>query len=261
MNCLEFRHACLTEPDSRDSEFRAHADACRACQAFLEEQRQMEERLRRALAIAPPAGLAARVMLKQSFAPRRWVPRLAVAATVLMAIAATSVTYLWNRPLSLEAEVLAHIHAEPEALAAPGPVDADKLAAVLRALGAQLDSAPGDDAMDGGGTSPGMGEVDRVGSERSRPRRELAVEVRYAGICDIRRRPGAHLVLAGERGPVTVLLMPDERVSQRAPLRTGNLEGVVLPVDGGSMAIVGSRGEPLNALEHRLRVQFHGKDV
>jgi len=202
----------------------------------------------RALAIAPPAGLAARVMLKQSFAPRRWVPRLAVAATVLMAIAATSVTYLWNRPLSLEAEVLAHIHAEPEALAAPGPVDADKLAAVLRALGAQLDSAPGDDAMDGGGTSPGMGEVDRVGSERSRPRRELAVEVRYAGICDIRRRPGAHLVLAGERGPVTVLLMPDERVSQRAPLRTGDLEGVVLPVDGGSMAIVGSRGEPLNAL-------------
>lgn len=229
MNCLEFRHACLTEPDSRDREFCAHADACRACQAFLEEQRLMEEQLRRALAIAPPAGLAARVMLKQSFAPRRWVPRLAVAATVLMAIAATSVTYLWNRPQSLEAEVLAHIHAEPEALAAPGPVDADKLAAVLRALGAQLDSAP--------------------------------VEVRYAGICDIRRRPGAHLVLAGERGPVTVLLMPDERVSQRAPLRTGNLEGVVLPVDGGSLAIVGRRGEPLNALEHRLRVQFRGKDV
>jgi hypothetical protein len=166
-----------------------------------------------------------------------------VVATVLMAIAATSVTYLWSRPLSLEAEVLAHIQDEPEALAARGPADADKLAAVLRALGAQFDSVPGDDAMDGGGTSPGMGEVDRAGSERSRPRRELAVEVRYAGVCDIRRRPGAHLVLAGERGPVTVLLMPDERVSQRTAARR-RPEGVILPVDGGSLAIVGSRGEP-----------------
>jgi len=229
MNCLEFRHACLTEPDGQDSEFRAHAETCRACQAFLEEQRQMEERLLRVLAVAPPAGLAARVMLKQSFAPRRWVPRLAVAATVLMAIAATSVTYLWNRPLSLEAEVLAHINAEPEALTAQGPAAPDKLAAVLRALGAHLDSAPG--------------------------------AVRYAGVCDIRRRPGAHLVLAGVRGPITVLLLPEERVPQRMTLRDANLEGVVLPVDGGSLAIVGNHGEPLDALESRLRVQFHGKDV
>jgi len=229
MNCLEFRHVCLTEPDSRDSEFRAHAETCRACQAFLEEQRQMEERLRRVLAVAPPPGLTARVMLKQSFAPRHWLPRLAVAATVLMAIAATSVTYLWNRPLLLEAEVLAHIQAEPEALAARGPADAGKLAAVLRVLGAQLDGVPG--------------------------------EVRYAGVCDIRRRPGAHLVLAGQHGPITVLLLPDERVPQRMMVGDASLEGVVLPVNGGSLAIVGNRGEPLDALERRLRVQFRGKDV
>lgn len=229
MNCLEFRHACLTEPDGQDSEFRAHAETCRACQTFFEEQRQMEERLRRVLAVAPPAGLAARAMLKQSFAPRRWVPRLAVAATVLIAIAATSVTYLWNRPLSLEAEVLAHIQAEPEALATHGPAAADKLAAVLRALGVQIDSVPG--------------------------------EVRYAGVCDIRHRPGAHFVLTGERGPITVLLLPEERVSQRMMVGDANLEGVVLPVGGGSLAIVGNRGEPLDALERRLRVQFRGKDV
>lgn len=229
MNCLEFRHACLTEPDGQDSEFRAHAETCHACQAFLEEQRQMEERLRRVLAVAPPPGLTARVMLKQSFAPRHWLPRLAVAATLLMAIAATSVTYLWNRPLSLEAEVLAHINAEPEALTAQGPAVPDKLAAVLRALGAQFDSVPG--------------------------------EVRYAGVCDIRRRPGAHFVLAGERGPITVLFLPEERVPQRMTVRDANLEGVVLPVDGGSLAIVGNRGEPLDAMERRLRVQFRGKDV
>ena len=229
MNCLEFRHACLTEPEGPDSEFRSHAESCRTCHDFLAEQRQMEERLRRVLTVEPPDGLAARIRLRQSFAPRRWAPRLAVAATVLLAITATSMTYLWNRPLSLEAEVLAHIEAEPEALAAQGPASTDKLAAVLRALGAHLESMPG--------------------------------EVRYAGICDIRRRPGAHLVFNGERGPVTVLLLPDEQLSQRAPLRAGNYEGVVLPVSGGSLAIVGLRGEPLEVMEQRLRVQFLGKDV
>jgi len=245
MNCLEFRHACLTEPDTQDSEFHAHAESCRACRSFFEEQRLIEGRLRRALAIEPPAGLAARVILKQSFAPRRWAPHLAIAATVLIAIVATSMTQLWNRPLSLEAEVLAHIQEEPAALAARGPAAADKLAAVLQALGAQLDSVPGDDAMDSGG----------------RPRRELAVEVRYAGICDIRRRPGAHLVLSGERGSITVLLLPEERVPKRIKVGDASLDGVILPVDGGSIAIVGNRGEPLNTLESRLRVQFRGKDV
>ena len=229
MNCLEFRHACLTEPDGQDNEFRAHAETCRACQAFKEEQRQIEERLQHVLAVELPAGLAARVMLKQSFAPRRWAPHFAMAAMVLVAIGATSVTYLWTRPLSLEAEVLAHIHAEPEALTARGPAAADKLAAVLRALGAKLDGAAG--------------------------------EVRYAGVCDIRRRPGAHLVLAGEHGPVTILLLPEERVPRRVTVHDTGLEGVVLPANGGSVAIVGNRGESLDAIEQRLRVQFRINDV
>lgn len=34
-----------------------------------------------------------------------------------------------------------------------------------------------------------------------------------------------------------------------------------LPVDGGRLAIVGNRDEPLDAMERRLRVQFRSKDV
>ena len=226
MNCLDFRRACLAEPEGQDREFRVHAETCRACGAFLGEQQQFEGRLRRVLAVEPPAGLAARVMLKQSFASRRWAPRLAVAATVLLTLVATSASYLWTRPLSFEAEVLAHIHAEPEALAMHGPVAADKLAAVLRVLGVQLNDMPG--------------------------------EVRYASVCDIRRRLGAHLVLAGAHGPITVLLMPEAHMPQRITIGDAGLEGAVVPVDGGSLAIVGNRGEPLDALERRIRVQFRG---
>ena len=44
-----------------------------------------------------------------------------------------------------------------------------------------------DDSMDGGGTTPGTGEVDRVGNKRSSPRREQAVD---AGMLHIRHAGG-----------------------------------------------------------------------
>jgi hypothetical protein len=100
------------------------------------------------------------------------------------------------------------------------------VAAVLRALGAQVDGLP--------------------------------TEVRYAGICDIRRRPGAHLVFQGERGPVTVLLMPEETVPRRLAIQGDGLEGAVLPAGSGSIAIVGNRGEHIEALAERLRVRTRG---
>ena len=45
----------------------------------------------------------------------------------------------------------------------------------------RLQERLGDDARDGVGTTPGTGEVDRVGNTRSRPRRELAVEEASGG--------------------------------------------------------------------------------
>jgi len=51
----------------------------------------------------------------------------------------------------------------------PGSAEISGIAADLRRLWR-------DDSMDGRGTSPGKGEVDRAGSERSRPRQEQAVE-------------------------------------------------------------------------------------
>jgi len=90
-------------------------------------------------------------------------------------------------------------HGEPDAAAvsyrtllrhAPQHLEVQvNLAQVLRVLGdvagaraayqavvEALDSGNVDASRDGGGTSPGMGEVDSVWNERSRPRRELAVE-------------------------------------------------------------------------------------
>jgi hypothetical protein len=224
MNCLDFRRACLVDPAQHEPAFREHAERCPACGEFLHAQRRAEEQLRRALAVEPPETLAARILLRRSFAQRLRRP-LAIAATVIVSLTAGSLMFLFTRPPALEAEVLAHILAEPEHLTAREPA-AGKVAAVLQALGAQVDGLP--------------------------------AEVRYAGICDIRRRPGAHFVFQGERGPVTVLLMPEEAVARRLAIQGDGLEGTVLPAGSGSIAVIGNRGEPVEALAERLRIRIRG---
>jgi hypothetical protein len=224
MNCLEFRRACLVEPHAHDPEFRAHAQACPACQRFLHDQLEQEARLRAALAIQPPEKLAARILLRQSFVPgQRWP--LAAAASVLVALVAGLAGYFLSRPLTIEAEVLAHIHAEPDHLASPAPENPAKITTVLQSLGARLEGQTG--------------------------------EVRYAGVCDIGKRAGGHLVLKGEKGPVTVLLLPEQRLRQPLRIHDRGLEGVVLPAPGGAVAYIGMTGEPIDELAGQLKAQFH----
>ncbi len=61
-----------------------------------------------------------------------------------------------------------------------------------------------------------------------------------------------HLVIQGERGPVTVLLMPEEPVDAPVSLEDETSHGVILPVGGGSIAIVAPRGEALERIEESV---------
>jgi len=225
MNCLDFRRAFLVDPTQHDPDFRTHAEHCPVCGEFLRAQGRLDERLRRTLAVPAPETLAARILLRRSFAQRLRHPP-AIAATVIVAVAAGVFASLSTQPPALEGEVLAHIRAEPEHLHTRQAEAPDKLASVLRALG--------------------------VGMEAT------AAKVRYAGICDIRNRPGAHLVLEGKRGPVTVLILPGETVHERRSIHGDGRQGALLPAGPGSVAIVGETGEAIEALERRLQIRIRG---
>jgi len=54
-----------------------------------------------------------------------------------------------------------------------------------------------------------------------------------------------HMVLQGENGSVTVLLMPGEQIDTRNPVDNGRFSGVIAPTRYCSMAIVGEDGEDL----------------
>ena len=61
-----------------------------------------------------------------------------------------------------------------------------------------------------------------------------------------------HLVIQGQYGPVTILLMPEEEVAEATPLDGVNVKGVILPVGNGSIAIIGAREELLEPIQKNV---------
>ena len=146
----------------------------------------------------------------------------AVAATVVLATSITLRTSgLFDTQNSLAAEVLAHLDHEPFAFDnTQTPVSDERLA---RAVPASL-------AVYERGTSL----------------------VTYAQHCVINGNDVPHLVIQGEHGPVTILLMPYEQVAEETPLDGDNVKGVILPFGKGSIAIIGDREERLEPIQKNV---------
>lgn len=219
MNCFEFRKICIAEPRSPNAGFRRHRAECPGCAAFAERQEGFERALARAIRIDVPPELSARLILRQTTQgvfPRRL---LAYAASVLVALGA-ALALMWEpRSQEIDRLVMEHILDEPAHLMSQDELPIERVARVLANVGVTL-------------------------------RGELGV-IRFADNCP--GRPGAHLVLAGRNGPVTVMIMPTRPVPTRQVLAHGGFSGIVVPAGTGSLAIVGFPGEPLDEHERRVR--------
>jgi hypothetical protein len=79
-----------------------------------------------------------------------------------------------------------------------------------------------------------------------------ADRLRYAGRCRIGGDDGLHLILDGRRGPVTVLLLPGRSPARPLEAASQRFDVLVLPTAGAALALLGERGEPLEALGRRL---------
>ena len=122
---------------------------------------------------------------------------------------------------SLAEEVLAHLDHEPKALRVTDRAVSDR----------RLYSV----------VTPDIASMDRS-----------AGLISYAQTCVINGREVPHLVLQGERGPVTILLMPDESVEGATALEGEQVDGVILPVGDGSIAIIGERDERIDEIQQRI---------
>lgn len=225
MNCIAFRRAWSVRPGTEDPEVLVHRHACADCDGFARRQAAFERTLGDAVRIPVPDGLASRVLvahgvgLEGSRRVRRRRLRLAFVASVAFGLL---VSWLSLKPESLDRAVVAHIDQERSHLADRRDLSPGQVNQVLAPLGISVEAGVG--------------------------------PVHYAGTCPIRKHLGAHLVLEGEKGPVTVLFMPHEQVVGRLHVRAAGLQGIIAPAGRGSIAIVGQPGEALDGIERRVRL-------
>lgn len=228
MNCPEFRRVAGAQPHSSAPEVVAHAAQCEACARYQAEMQQLDQLIHRALSIDVPAQSAAtgnadvlQFQARAKTPPRPRTFQWSLAASLLVAIAATIFWVGYPRE-SLAAEVVAHALGEPESLQRTSvEVSEQELRAVLAQAHVHL--------------KPGM------------------TNVSYATVCPFRGHHVPHFVVQTAGGPVTVLLLRDEKpVAKPKDFVEGKFQGVIMPAPQGVLAVLGEHAPVKDVAEQVL---------
>ena len=219
MNCLEFRRAVFADPGSPSIAIARHAGRCPACRQFLEHTREQEAVVGRALRVAVPEGLEARILERTTARGRlRW---LALAATVVVAVAiAGAIAWTRNDALALEGIEFV-VFEEAQSIADAAPTDWKAVASIARAMGVSLP-------------------------------RELG-EMRYVCVYPFAGGPAHHLLVKTPLGKVTLLLIPDRSLASRAAAGAHGLSAAAVPAARGAIIIISDSPRSLRRTEDLLQ--------
>ena len=228
MNCEDYKEAIATDPSWEGGE--AHLTGCATCRDYRDDMRTLDRKIEQALSLRVPElvlpelpNLDTNNVVALPGRRRITTPAwFALAATVVIAafvgirMVGSNVTYP-----SLAAEIVAHLDHEPRALRVTDKPVGDR--ALTRVVPASI---------------AGMNHE--------------AGLITYARTCVINGKKIPHLVIQGKLGPVTILLMPDEMIDGPVQIDGLSINGVILPVGGGSVAIIGEDDENLGNIQQNV---------
>ena len=240
MNLLEFKRRLMTDPYSRDADFVAARNQGQEFSDAAAQSDDFEKRLQAALDVPAPDKLAEDIILAQSMQPARPAARLrylAAAAGLVLAVAAGTLVYISDGPIH------DHVHGNgiEQHLAWHWELDGPA------AIAASKEWTGGEE------------ETGRILSELGvHMGHDLLEKVRLTKFCPTPDGAGAHLVLASDAGPVTLFYMPKTRVENapRVVTMPGGMEGRVINLERGSMAIVAEAGRDTQALVREIQAQL-----
>jgi hypothetical protein len=149
-----------------------------------------------------------------------WRP-WALAASVLLAMLAVTAVWLLRPSDTLAHEVVAHVREEPESWLARQQVDAHSIDEALRGAGVKLDIT-----------------ADRIS---------------YAQSCWFRGHYVPHLVVQTTQGPVTVMILRNQRVAGRRSFQESGMTGIIVPAPQGSVAVLARGNANLETLASQMQ--------
>lgn len=220
MQCLEFRRAAGADPQHLEPAARHHAAACPGCAEYLRQVLSLDEHISAALRIPGPGGRAERPALSSvpGLDRRRW---FALAASIVAGVLVGTLLWVGGPRNSLAHDLIEHLAHEPQALAATTrPEEGEVLARVLERGGIRL-----------------------------RPEAGL---VSYASSCRFRGRTVPHLVVQTDGGPVTVMVLRNERPAAPVSFDEQGYTGRIVPAGPGSIAVIGTAAADLEQVTARV---------
>lgn len=234
MDCLEFRRSLAVEPQSRDPALRSHRGDCTACAAAWERAQQADHELLVALQVPVPAALAEHVLLAQATGAQRQHLRrrrvaLALAASLLIAVAGGGLLWRQQDAHSLPALAVAHMPDEIHSLDLTRPINAQTVLADFSARGVTLKGP-------------------------------LPSDITYVHKCIVGPYKGVHLVTRAGGESVAVLYLPLKRISAGRDFKRGGWNGREVPLDHGTLVMLTDQGSrrPFKAIEQDWRVAIDG---
>jgi hypothetical protein len=223
MECLEFRRQAGADPQHLAPEARDHAATCLRCTGHLAALLALDERILAALqvpvevpgaAAAPGRGRAAIAILDR----RRW---MALAASIIGGVLVGTLLWVGGPRNSLAQDLIEHLDHEPEALVATNRPEEDTV----------------------------LGKVLERGGIRLRPDTVL---VSYASSCLFRGDTVPHLVVQTTDGPVTVMMLRNEKPASPVRFDEQGYSGRIVPAGPGSIAVIGADGADLKEITARV---------
>lgn len=249
MDDLEFRTRAFSNPRDEDPDF---LDACRSSserEHFLKELHSLENSINDTLhTVAVPEGLADR--LKQHARSDSGdmgdrgdtahgdmpdartggrvsrLPHIAIAASLGLAVGLSLMlsggSELSARDLAFHDELIAHLYQEETGYNSSS-VDWDEVTRVVTSSGGTF-------------------------HQEMVPLKDHSI--RFANNCHFNESADvAHLVMQGERGPVSVIYTSNTPVNEVITLRDERFEGRIIPMENGNLTIAGEKEEVLAPYE------------
>jgi hypothetical protein len=226
MECREFRREAGADPRHLGAEAVAHLDTCAACAESLRRTLALDEKILAALKVPVPEGPRAgrsfhsleadvlrgrparqpgRVVRFPVMQPKRW---FALAASIAGGVLIGSLLWLGSPRPSLAEDLVKHVDHEASSMVVTShEADPAEVEAVLGRAGIRL--------------QPGVGTVS------------------YATTCPFRGEEVPHLVVQTAVGPMTVMVLRDEKVDAPVDFDEGGYAGTIVPAGPGSIAIIG----------------------
>ena len=217
MNCLDYRRL-LAAGEAETADMKTHRLQCNACAAQWREHAEFERELRAGLAVQVPPGFEARVRNAVVFSRRRFL------AAAGVAVAATGIgSYAWLR------------RDEPLALACIEFVMKEEVKSIM------MGAMPRPAAQAALAATLPLERIERVG------------QVKHIGPCPFNGATAYHVVLSVPQGKVTLLIMPDGRVSGTQKAEHDGLYASVVALRRGSLGVIGSDSAVVNSVIGALR--------